>query len=100
MATSRRMLSLASDEEQSDICALCGSQSAKMTKPQSWKDEKAQLVAKSHHVSIVHSQLQNHIMCDQVFGVEYHEGSSSQCPPQFEEQTEKSIVLLKVLMLC
>jgi len=54
MAHSRRRLSFASragEEGQGDTCALCSSHSVKLTSPQTWKDERAQLVAKSLHLS-------------------------------------------------
>lgn len=52
MAHSRRRLCFVTnevhvEEAQGNTCALCNSQSAKLTTPQTWKDERAQLLAKS-----------------------------------------------------
>ncbi len=55
MAQSQRRLSFASkgfvQEDQGNTCTLCNSQSAIVSKTQTWKDEKAQLVAKTFIVS-------------------------------------------------
>ena len=50
MALSRRRLSFGAkevDENQGNTCALCNSQSAKVSTPYTWKNERAQLVARS-----------------------------------------------------
>jgi len=52
MAHSRRRLCFVTnevhvEEAQGNTCALCNSQSAKLTTPRTWKDERAQLLAKS-----------------------------------------------------
>ena len=50
MAQSRRRLSFGVkkvDENQGNTCALCNSQSAKVSTSQTWKDKRPQLVARS-----------------------------------------------------
>ena len=50
MVQSRRRLSFGVkkvDENQGNTCALCNSQSAKVSTSQTWKDKRAQLVARS-----------------------------------------------------